>query len=194
MAPEVRIEQLVQRQLWSGLAGFVNRDLTTVARRAGVSVVRLQIAEALEQRKQLGPIVSAQFVVESFLIHRFRQHLRDVALNVVVDMSPNLRLAAEGFVTLKQIGHRFHDVDFELHVEILAVVQYATVMIRQPPWSKIDIETFVEVADLPKCLTLLVLFDQHRAAATGVITSTRSFRQLDYLARVTRAHQLVSGS
>src|SRR5690348_6893380 len=193
MAPKVGIEQLVQRQLWSGFAGFVNRDLATVARGAGVSVIGLQIAEDLQERKQLGSIVSIQLAVESFLIHRFCQHLRDVSLNVIVDMSSNLRFATEGLVTLKHVGHRFHDIDFELHAEILTVVQYAAMVIRQPPWSMVEIETFVEVADLSKRLTLLVLFNEHRAAAGGVVTSARPFGQLDDLAFVTRARQLVSG-
>src|ERR1051326_4780714 len=51
MAPEIRIRQLVQRQLWSSFARLVDRDLAAVAGRTRVGVVTLQIAEVLQQRK-----------------------------------------------------------------------------------------------------------------------------------------------
>src|SRR6185369_13659682 len=105
-----------------------------------------------QQAQQAITIVFVEFLVECFLIYCFRQHLRDVALSVVGDLTANLRLATPRFTRLEQICHRLHHVDFESDVENLAVMKYATVMVGKAAWSKIQVETLIKLAHLAKSL------------------------------------------
>jgi hypothetical protein len=76
-------------------------------------VVLAEIAESLQETKELVAVGRVEFRVEGVLIHSFRQHLRDIPLNVIGDAPPDLWLAAESLIALEQISHCLHDINFE---------------------------------------------------------------------------------
>ncbi len=110
--------------------------------------VLAEIAEIFQETKKVVAVGRIEFSIQGVLVHSLCQHFGDVALRVVGDAPPDLRFAAEGLVALEQIGHRLHDINFERHVQFLAVMKYPTVMVRKTPRPQIQIEALVKVADL----------------------------------------------
>jgi len=98
-------------------------------------LVLAKISEVLQQTQEPVAILATQLIVQRILTDGFRQHLRNVTLNVVGHLASDFWLAAEVLVALKQVRHCFHDVDFESDSELAAVMKYASMMVRQASWS-----------------------------------------------------------
>src|SRR6185503_13291669 len=106
-------------------------------------------------------IGSGEFRVERILVHGFREHLGDIALDIIGDAPPQLRLSAKGRVALEEVRHRLHHVHFELYIQCLAIMKYASVMVWQTTGTQVQIESFIEVADLLGLGAILIYFFEH---------------------------------
>src|SRR5205814_9878394 len=105
--------------------------------------------------------------VETLAANCFREEIRDPAARVVRDLPLRLRRAAPRVIRLKEIRARHHHVDLERNAEGFAVLENGGVVVGETSRSGVEVETFVEFANL----TFVRRLFEYVAAADGVIAS-----------------------
>ena len=97
MSQPSRVEPLYAMQVGQSLSQSRNPDrsywlvLALIFAASRARFIVPEISEVLQETKQPVTIFSVQLIVEGVLIDGFRQHLSDIALNVVGDLAFDFR-------------------------------------------------------------------------------------------------------
>src|SRR5579863_2222290 len=114
-----------------------------------VGIVGIERAPASQRLQQDFTILLRHGFVEPSLLRRLGQQFRNLALEVHLDVANALRNAAEGAGGVQERVVVKLDERLKRRAETLAVIEKRAVVIGNPPWPGIDVESRFELARLP---------------------------------------------
>ena len=155
----------------------------------GIGVVLVERAPCAQGVEQPLLIFRGHAVAELLVVSDFSQQFGDVTVIVRFEGAKALRLAAERLARVQvRVVIRLHE-RLELHSQEFAVAQHASVMIRQAPRPRVDVEPRIEFALLRESAQfgVVVAAAQRPVAASGAIVV------LEHLYPIARFAQLIGG-
>src|SRR3954470_20579526 len=170
---------------WNGrldVAGSEDARLRRIPRalRADVLLV-LERPEGVEQMKHLLLLRWRELVVERAFVDRLRQQFRNPAARVVEHAPMRHRLAIKAILVLIEVRARGHHVRLDRNLQLLAVSEGESVVIRKASGTGIQIlilNVALELAGLLPCL-VAVRLDDLVARAHGVAASSGAMLGLE---------------
>ncbi len=156
---------------------------------AGFGQVAIKHAPGAHRLDQAGLVLGRHLGIERPCVERLAQQFRDMALEVDRQLLVALRLAAEGIGAVDQAVVVHLDEGFQLHPELLAVMQQGAMVVRDAPGAGVEIVARSKAHGLDRTADFL----DPVAATNGIGAASCAALELQHLHLVAGLGQFIGG-